>query len=48
MRWTRLRPVRRVRRRSPIIDILALASQGYASRSGVHNGIRSEIGRAHV
>ena len=37
MRWTRLRPVRRVRRRSPIIDILALASQGYARHLASRN-----------
>ncbi|MGA1594680.1 MAG: YhjD/YihY/BrkB family envelope integrity protein, partial [Ilumatobacteraceae bacterium] len=37
MRWTRLRPVRRARRRSPVFDILVLASQGYARHLASRN-----------
>lgn len=37
MRWTRIRPVRRARRRSPVIDIVVLASQGYARHLASRN-----------
>ena len=37
MNWTRLRPVRRARRRSPVFDILVLASQGYARHLASRN-----------
>jgi len=37
MRWTRLRPVRRARRRSPVFDILVLATQGYARHLASRN-----------
>ncbi len=37
MRWTRIRPVRRARRRSPVIDIVVLASQGYGRHLASRN-----------
>ncbi|NBV03354.1 MAG: YihY/virulence factor BrkB family protein, partial [Acidimicrobiia bacterium] len=37
MSWTRIRPVRRARRRSPVIDIVVLASQGYARHLASRN-----------